>query len=318
MRRLPVHHIVSLVLLGVAFAIVFVAYSYRLEDTITITTLLIFPIIMGVFVSHGLYLYRNKSLTIEDDNLVPSWTTLFICILGAIIWGEGVICIIMASPVIWVGALIGEIIYEFFGRRIYEDNSTLKLSITAAIPFFMLLAEANLPVSAKTYTVTRHIDIAASSEEIWPLLLRLEELSPDEGRWNVTQDVLSIPRPSQAVVVERDGTLVRLAGWGPNIRFEEHITQSVKGLSLSWDFVFPDDSVSAFTDEHISVDGPHLSVLTGGYELESRGETTRLILTTSYEARTPVNLYASLWGEFILGDIQNNVLTVIKDRAEKP
>lgn len=304
MRRLPVHHIVSLILLGVALAIVYIAFSYRLTETITLTTLFIFPAIMGVFVSHGLYLYRDKNLSIKGDNLVPAWTTVLICI-------------IMASPIIWVGALIGEIIYEYFGRRIYEDNSKLKLSMTAALPFLILIAEANLPVTAKTYTVTRHIDIAASSEEVWPLLLKLDNLQPDEGRWNVTQDILSIPRPSKANVVERDGALVRLAGWGPNIRFEEHITHREEGQSLAWNFVFPDDSVSAYTDEHISVDGPHLSILTGGYRLERHGDNTRLSLTTRYEARTPINYYASLWGEFILGDIQNNVLTVIKDRAEQ-
>ena len=45
-------------------------------------------------------------------------------------------------------------------------------------------------------------------------------------------------------------------------------------------------------------------------------KTTRLTLRTNYIAKTHVNAYAELWGEILLGDIQNNILAIIKQRAE--
>ena len=43
---------------------------------------------------------------------------------------------------------------------------------------------------------------------------------------------------------------------------------------------------------------------------------TLLTLRTNYIAKTHVNPYARLWGEILLGDIQSNVLAIIKQRAE--
>ncbi|GJL93645.1 MAG: hypothetical protein DHS20C05_00500 [Hyphococcus sp.] len=86
---------------------------------------------------------------------------------------------------------------------------------------------------------------------------------------------------------------------------------------MRWKFEFPNSSVHQYTDRHISPDGKHLRVIDGGYKLVSLGpERTKLILDTRYTATTPVNLYSSIWGELILGDIQNNVLKIVKDRTE--
>ena len=34
--------------------------------------------------------------------------------------------------------------------------------------------------------------------------------------------------------------------------------------------------------------------------------------------QTPVNGYSRLWGEIFLGDIEKNLLVLIKQRAERP
>jgi hypothetical protein len=41
-----------------------------------------------------------------------------------------------------------------------------------------------------------------------------------------------------------------------------------------------------------------------------------LTLNTRYIAKTHVNLYAEAWAEILMGDIQNNILAIIKKRAE--
>ena len=71
------------------------------------------------------------------------------------------------------------------------------------------------------------------------------------------------------------------------------------------------------TDRHISPDGQFLKIDTGDYTLTPLNDgTTKLTLRTNYIARTHVNLYAQMWGEILLGDIESNILTIIKQRAE--
>jgi hypothetical protein len=58
-------------------------------------------------------------------------------------------------------------------------------------------------------------------------------------------------------------------------------------------------------------------VTDGGYRLlPLHNGDQRVILSTRYRVRTPVNAYAALWGQLFLGDMENNLLATIKARAE--
>ncbi len=46
------------------------------------------------------------------------------------------------------------------------------------------------------------------------------------------------------------------------------------------------------------------------------GWSPAVAVGTHYEAQTHFNGYASLWGEVFLGDVQANVLEIIRQRAE--
>ena len=45
------------------------------------------------------------------------------------------------------------------------------------------------------------------------------------------------------------------------------------------------------------------------------GGRTKIRLWTRYQLATPFNAYAGWWGERILGDIQDNVLTIVAGRV---
>jgi hypothetical protein len=239
-----------------------------------------------------------------------------ILIIGGIALREGVICLVMLAAFWLPMGIAGS--YTTFGlHNHYRKRHTVSVSLLIALPFISLVLDANMQHQQEVFSVERSIIIDASPQEVWPHLLRMEELSPYEGKWNVTQDVLRIPRPYSAIV-NGDGIGARRhAQWGNHITFEEVITQWQAAESLRWDFSFPNDSVHQHTDRHINPDGPLLKIRNGGYRLEELGPNrTRLILDTSYRASTPVNPYAALWGELILGDIQSNILKIVKDRAE--
>lgn len=238
---------------------------------------------------------------------------------------EGLVCIMMVLP-FWVAAgLGGGLAAYLYQRRKAEEaggqanngNTRLKMSAALTIPFAVILAEEMAPPQWQAETVSRSVVIDASADEVWPMLLAVPDIAEREGHWTFTHDVIGIPRPSHAEIVKKAGKTVRKAQWGEHIRFEEHVDKVVPGQKISWNFVFPDGSVQAHTDQHIDPDGPVLKIARGGYELREMDDgAVELTLSTRYRMRTRLGWYFRIWGEVLLGDVHDNVLAVIKDRAE--
>ncbi|HVI34412.1 SRPBCC family protein [Phenylobacterium sp.] len=227
---------------------------------------------------------------------------------------EGVICLIMLAPIWmgsgWVGAFIMRSQRNRRGRSV--QSSFLIIPLVAA------MVEAQLPTPHETVVLTRSIVVHASPEDIWPYAVSSRGIGPDEGRWTITHNLIGMPRPRQSVVDKLGVGGVRTAYWGDHVNFEERIVEWVPGRKLGWRFNFTNSSVQDYTDRHISPDGEFLKVDSGDYTLRRIADgKTELTLTTRYIAKTRVNPYAKLWGELMMGDVQDNVLTVIKDRAER-
>ncbi|NJO13855.1 MAG: hypothetical protein HC870_01140 [Rhizobiales bacterium] len=185
------------------------------------------------------------------------------------------------------------------------------------VPFAFIYAEEASPPQWQERVVVRDVIIAASADEVWPLLVSIPGIGADEGKPTFTHDWVGIPRPSEARLVRREGQLVRAAQWGSDIRFEERVTHLSEGKAIAWDFAFPDDSVQAYTDRHIAPDGPLLTIAHGGYRIQPLGkDSVRVTLSTTYRMRSRLGWYLEPWGELLLGDVENNVLAIIKQRAE--
>lgn len=246
--------------------------------------------------------------------------TLAIAGVSLLLWlliGEGAVCIAMILP-LWIPAATGgALANRLSNRRERQTDADLLKSSWLIVPLMLLFYEQVNPQQWQDEAVVREITIAVPAAELWPMLGSIRAIRPDEGRSTFTQDVLGIPRPSDAVLVHRDGESVRLARWGNSIHFEEHIVAMVPGSSMQWAFVFGDGSVSQHTDRHISPDGPVLKIAQGGYEItEIAPGISKLRLTTKYRMRSRMAPYLRLWGEVLLGDVEANVLAIIKQRAE--
>ena len=80
----------------------------------------------------------------------------------------------------------------------------------------------------------------------------------------------------------------------------------------------PQEIPSTTMDEHVVIGGNFFDVLNGTYELEKlSGNTYRLHLYSHFELTTTFNFYASWWAHWIMTDIQNNILQVVKYRAQE-
>ena len=299
-------------LLGLALAFVpwIIAASGEYNPMLVSLSLLLgLPFCIGAV---GRLLFKIFGVTTGADF---GWASLSVAMVvlfsGASILREAIICILMAAPFWAFGVWLGTFVMGVSLRR-FPDRPRANGAVFLMLPYVMLGAELHLQPSAQTYVISRSVTVNASADAVRPLLSEMHNISVDEGRWNVSQNLLGVPRPVSAVVTDQ----VRLARWQNDVSFEERIELNTAS-EMRWRFAFPNDSVSRYTDRHISPDSEHLRVETGGYRLEPlTGNRVRLTLETTYTAKTPVNFYASLWGELILGDIQSNVLHIIKQRAE--
>ncbi len=252
------------------------------------------------------------------------WPTLIAIALILLAWvflGEGAICLAMLLP-IWIAAAIGGFAIQRWNtyRRTAvarEGSARLQAVAWVVFPLALIWAETANPPEWEQHSVTRSVEIAASADQVWPLLVSIPNITPGEGRATLAHDLFGIPRPTEALLERRDGTLIRKARWGEKIRFEERVTTLAPGKEIGWRFAFPDNSVAEYTDPHIEPDGAVLRIESGGYRIETlEPGKLRLTLETRYSMRSRMAWYAALWGELFLGDISTNVLTLVKDRAE--
>ncbi|MDR3507579.1 MAG: SRPBCC family protein [Caulobacteraceae bacterium] len=228
---------------------------------------------------------------------------------------EGVICLIMLSPIWLVSGWIGALLLRSLRRRMRSRN-TLNSSFLV-IPLVAAMVEAQVPIPHEQVLLTRSVMVRASPQEIWPYAVSNPSISPREGRWTITHNIIGLPRPRATLMHGMGVGAVRAAYWGDHINFEEDITDWAPGRKLGWRFAFNNRSMQDYTDQHISPDGLFLKIDSGDYTLRpvSPG-LTELTLNTRYIAKTHANLYARLWGEFLMGDTEENILTILKNRAE--
>ncbi|MFM5907299.1 MAG: hypothetical protein ACKOPO_06915 [Novosphingobium sp.] len=283
------------------------------------SALIIIPAALGALVSH---LVDPQGMNSPVGCFAaPTMAIIAITGLAFLFIGEGAICIAMVLP-LWIPAAIGGGLVQHYNarRRIRSDGDNagdIFQSSWLALPLFALVLEQTLPAPWQSEAVSREVIVNAPADSVWPLLVSIPAIKDHEGRANLTQDILGVPRPVSARLEPVAGQLVRKAEWGKGIRFEERITRMEPGRAIGWTFAFPDDSVSRHTDRHISPDGPVLKILSGGYLLEPLPDgRTRVRLTTQYRMRSHLAPYLSLWGDQLLGDVEANVLAIIQKRAE--
>lgn len=284
----------------------------------TVGALLVFPFALGALVTQaGGYFSWAGCLGTPIALLCAAMALVY---AGA----EGFVCLAMVMP-IWIVAALGGGLASYWLKlnvtteaeeERHERTVRLKSAGLALLPFVLIFAEKVSPPKWQIYQVERSITVSKSPGEVWPLLLSIPKIGREEGKPTFTHDMLGVPRPSDATLVRRDGELVRLGSWGDDMRFEEQVDEIQPGRVLSWRFAFPDDSVSKYTDRHISPDGPILKIERGTYRLTKLNSgQTRITLTTRYATRTRLDWYLGWWGEKLLGDIHENVLEIIALRA---
>ena len=311
-RRWPL--ITTLVAAAAVALGVYLIGAAGMGAAVSYTLLIILPAILSALVAWVGSIRRDWPAS--TFALVPVWLTLSAAVIGAALLREGVICILMLMPLWLIFGMLGVwpvYLHRRAQRRV--DSNIFRANALLLLPLLTLFVEQHIDPPRETYIVAREIIVDASPEAVWEQLLAIPAIGPDEGRWTVSQSLIRLPRPTAALLSGRGVGAVRDARWQDGIRFEEIVTRWQPGQELAWRFAFPDPSIYRRTDRHINPRSRQLSIDTGGYQLTPLADgRTNIHLWTRYRVATPVNAYAALWGELILGDIQTNVLAIVAHR----
>lgn len=308
----------SAVILGVILGIHFIFNFDGLGEwlgVMTISFLFGVPFLIGVLtVRFGNKEDRKSILFRIFMPWVPVIGFLAVTLLFAL---EGWACWAMALPLFLFFSSLGGIFMGFLIKRTSSKTTNLNISLLMLLPFIAAPIEHAVGPTLSTFEAYTYIDIEAAKGEVWPHVTRVYNIAECEDTGWLGKR-LGIPRPLYAELDFEGINARREAVFSGGVVFDEVVTayahEELMTFTISANAV---DIPSTTFDEHVLIGGEYFDVLEGKYALETlENGNVRLHLSSTFKLNTTFNFYAGVWASWIMKDIQNNILRVIKKRSE--
>jgi hypothetical protein len=219
-------------------------------------------------------------------------------------------------PLFLIAASLGGLIGGYF--KLKKQSANVYISVFALLPLIISPIESMIGSIPGTYEAYTYIDINAPADKIWSNVTRVTEIKEEQDKGWLTR-TLGFPRPVKAELNFEGVGAYREAIFTNGLVFHETVSEYVDQKKMVFSIkAYPHEIPSTTMDKHVVIGGNYFDVLNGTYELERLNETThRLHLYSHFKLTTTFNFYASWWAKWIMKDIQNNILQVEKQRAEK-
>ncbi|HTQ80774.1 MAG TPA: hypothetical protein VMM92_12315 [Thermoanaerobaculia bacterium] len=251
--------------------------------------------------------------------LVVPWASSLLALASALAlaW-EGLICVFLWIPLFLLmsslGGLIAGLVRKYGSPR---GNQPFVLAFALLLPFAFAPLEHRLPVPEELRQVDTSIEIDAPVETVWKNIERVPRIGPAEHRFSLFH-AIGFPRPVEATLLGAGVGAVRHASFEHGVLFIETITDWRPGHSLAFSIRADTASIPKSTlDEHVTVGGPFFDVLTGRYEIEPVAPGRVILhLSSTHRLSTHFNAYSGLWTSFIMRDVQEYILEILKRRCE--
>ena len=287
---------------------------HELYSVMSVSFLFCLPTIVGFLT---VFFASERMVRKKSSRFMLPWIPIaafsFITLLFEI---EGWACWLMVLPLFLVAASIGGLIGGYFKFR-KARNNRVYVSAFVLLPVLASPLESmfeNHPVTYKAYTC---IDIQSSSEKIWENVTRVRAIPVEDDTGWLT-GFLGFPRPVNAELNYEGVGAYRRAVFTGGLVFHETVLEYEHRKRMFFTIkAFPHEIPSTTMDEHVVIGGEYFDVLNGTYELEDKGDGWyRLHLYSHFQLNTNFNFYAGVWATWIMEDIQDNILKVVRKRAE--
>lgn len=271
------------------------------------------PLFVG-FSSTVLYGYNHKIT--KTKAIAISAVTISFMVLALLIFAiEGIICIVMATPIALGLLFIGSSLGHYFISKNHSNTMTTLIALTLLIPLTGFIEKKTETEENNIVAVTTSLKINASQETVWKNVIIFPELNPP------TEFLFKagIAYPINATIDGEGIGAIRYCNFTTG-RFVEPITKWDAPNLLSFDVLESPQPMKelSFWD----IDAPHLH----DYFVSKKGQfklikisdnETMLEGTTWYYNKIKPNFYWNIWSDYIVHEIHNRVLTHIKQTSEK-
>lgn len=273
------------------------------------------PVVLGVI--SAMLLEPGRGV---GSAMLSAGRAAMLCLAVALVVGwEGSLCLIMAAPIYLSMAMFGALIGFPFRQHRHRGSTERRfaLGLCALLPLLSASLETTLPLPVQERVVENSIEIVATPEQVWPQIARVSKITEPQESFFFT---MGFPRPVEATLSREGVGGVRHASFERGLLFLETVTVWDPPRRLAFAIeVEPDHTPLTTLDAHVTVGGRYFDVLSGSYRIEPIGaRRVRLHLASNHRVSTRFNFYTSLWSDYLMGEIQQNILRVLKQRCERP
>lgn len=275
------------------------------------TVFVVIPFFLGMIPT--LICGTQHEISIEKSLKIGFQTLVLFCATTLLFAIEGIICIIMASPIMILSTLLGASLGYFILKKWKAKTKQLYSFLLLPLVFLVIDISTN---TTEYLEVKTAIEINAPIETVWTNVISFGQIAePDEWIFKT-----GISYPTDAKIVGSGVGAIRYCNFTTG-SFVEPITTWNEPTLLQFDVQdqpTPMRELNPFWDVH----PPHLD----GYFQSKKGQFVLKKLVngkTLVEGTTWYNIhihpvhYWDTWSKFILHEIHFRVLKHIKSKSEK-
>lgn len=258
----------------------------------------ILPMLMGIMSAWFWKDYKLSNKTLIWNSILNGFIAI---LLSYFFLGEGTICLLIVSPLIFAfvvtGAFIGKVMFKRRGQKMNISFVSLLLLI--------FIADS---VSDHQYEnmVSDEIIIKATPDKIWKNVVAFEKIKQPNQYWLFK---LGMPSPMQTTVTANKLGAGRKCIFSNGYTFDEKIVAFEVNKNLTFDIV------NQPQDPEIM---GHIDIDKGQFILKDNGDgTTTLIGNSWYKLHVFPIWYYDIWAESITRNVHLRVMDHIKLLSEK-
>lgn len=308
---LPPRNVVLIMMLGtlianavggvLLFGIVWLIGAYKNSDVTTFIawpSFFLIPFIVGLIAA---WFWRRIDRTIAWSALDAVLVTFVALAAAAFILREGVVCLVIVSPALYVFILCGILL----GRVWFRPNYS-KLRLTIFPLLALLTLGESLYHSEQQAVVTDRLLIQAPPAKVWPHVLAFPEIPDAPDYWIFR---LGLPYPTQTT---NGGNFVgadRQCKFSNGIVIKERVAEFIPNERLTFDVAEQPTDPEAYG---------HITLHRGQFVLQDNHDgTTTLIGSSWYTLHVRPRWYFDLWTRDMTRAVHLRVMNHVKRLAEQ-
>jgi len=287
----------SMIVLGVT------KYAERDNDgggpqVIFLSEFIIVPILMGLICA---WCWRNLKLRSRKRTAYVLYNTFLAIALSYIFLNEGVICLVIVSPLlfcfIFIGVHSGDALFA-------KKNDKLNVGVVVALITIFII-----DASSKHYYVNEVSDqvmINAPIAKVWPYIVAYEPIKEKPKYWLFN---IGMPNPIQSTVTGYHVGAGRKCIFSNGYTFDEKIVTYDVNRNLTFDITHQP------RDPEIM---GHIDILRGQFLLHDNGNGTTAVTGNSwYRLYVFPAWYYDIWAQSITRNVHVRVMEHIKEICER-